>query len=72
VLKKDEDRANLMAIKEEFDKFTNDALNNALFGSGENKVALEAVKNARQTFKERRELIFSEIPLEKMGVTINR
>ena len=65
-----EDRANLMAIKEEFDKFTNDALNNALFGSGENKVALEAVKNARQTFQERRKLFFQN-PIKKDGITIN-
>jgi hypothetical protein len=69
--KENEDRANLMAIKEEFEKFKNDALDNALFGSGENKISLEAVKNARQTFKERRELFFRN-PIRKDGVIINR
>jgi hypothetical protein len=65
-----EDRANLMAIKEEFDKFTNDALDNALFGSGENKISLEAVKKSRETFQERRKLFFQN-PIKKDGRTIN-
>ena len=36
------DRRSLTVVKKEFDKFYDDALDNALFGSGDNPLALEA------------------------------
>ena len=64
------DRANIMAIKGEFTKFTDDAIDNALFGSGDNPLALEAVKKARQTFQAQQKL-YGVNPIVKNGVIIN-
>jgi len=64
------DRTNIMALKAEFDKFTNDAIDNALFGSGENPLALEAVKKARQTFQEKQQT-YGINKIVKNGVVIN-
>jgi hypothetical protein len=59
-----------MALKAEFDKFTNDAIDNALFGSGENPLALEAVKKARQAFQEKQQT-YGVNKIVKNGVVIN-
>lgn len=64
------DRTNILALKEEFDKFTDDAIDNALFGSGENPLALEAVKKARQTFQEKQRL-YGVNRVVKNGIILN-
>ncbi len=38
------DKKNVIAIKQEYDKFFDDAVDNALFGSGDNPQAIEALK----------------------------
>jgi hypothetical protein len=64
------DKLNILALKEEFDKFTDDAIDNALFGSGENPLVLDAVKKARQTFQEKQKL-YGVNRKVKDGIIIN-
>jgi hypothetical protein len=68
------DRAGVLAVKEEFDKFYNSAVDNLLFGSGTNPKALEGLKNkilnARQLAKEEFEL-YGVNPVVKRGAVIN-
>lgn len=64
------DKLNILALKEEFDKFTDDAIDNALFGSGENPLILDAVKKARQTFQEKQKL-YGVNRKVKDGIIIN-
>jgi hypothetical protein len=64
------DKLNILSLKEEFDKFTDDAIDNALFGSGENPLVLEAVKKARQTFQEKQKL-YGVNRIVKDGIIIN-
>jgi hypothetical protein len=50
------DKKNTVAVLKEFDKVYDDAIDNALFGSGNNPNALKAIFNARETFKNRQKL----------------
>jgi hypothetical protein len=50
------DKRNTLSILKEFDKVYDDAIDNALFGSGNNPNALKAIFNARETFKNRQKL----------------
>jgi len=67
------DRKNIIAIKQEFDKFTEDAINNALFASGERNYGpetWEAIKKARLNFKEQQEM-YGFNPIVKNGIIVN-
>ena len=50
------DVRNTVAVLKEFDKVYDDAIDNALFGSGNNPNALKAIFNARETFKNKQKL----------------
>ena len=63
------DRASSIAIKKEFDKFYDDALDNALFGSGDDPSIINSLKNARYLFQ-RREKLFGDQTFVKDGFTI--
>jgi hypothetical protein len=69
-----QDQLGVLAVKQEFDKFYNDAANNLLFGSGTNLEALKGIKDkllrARQLSKEEFEL-YGVNPVIKRGVTLN-
>jgi hypothetical protein len=64
------DKKNVIAIKQEYDKFFDDAVDNALFGSGDNPAAIEALKEARSLFRER-QVLFGVNAIKKNGITIN-
>jgi len=64
------DRRSLTVVKKEFDKFYDDALDNALFGSGDNPLALEAIKKARYHTVRKQEL-FGENAVKKNGFSIS-
>lgn len=64
------DKKNVIAIKQEYDKFFDDAVDNALFGSGDNPQAIEALKEARALFRER-QVLFGQNVIRKNGITIN-
>lgn len=64
------DKKNVIAIKQEYDKFFDDAVDNALFGSGDNPQAIEALKEARSLFRER-QVLFGQNVIRKNGITIN-
>ena len=62
------DKKNLIAMKQEFDKLYDDAIDNLLF-SGKRE-AIEAIKKARSLFKKREEL-FAINPIKKGGLKID-
>lgn len=64
------DKKNVISIKKEFDKFYDDAVDNALFGSGDNPAAIDALKQARSLFRER-QVLFGQNVIKKNGITIN-
>ena len=64
------DKKNVIAIKQEYDKFFDDAVDNALFGSGDNPAAIDALKEARALFRER-QVLFGQNVIRKNGITIN-
>ena len=63
------DRKSSYLIKKEFDKFYDDALDNALFGSGDDPVILNTIKKARYLFN-RREKLFGDNTIVKNGFKI--
>jgi hypothetical protein len=63
------DGRNVLAIKQEFNKFYDDAIDNALFGSGNNQEAITAIRSARDAFKVKKEL-FGDLSRKKDGFKI--
>jgi hypothetical protein len=63
------DGRNVLAIKNEFNKFYDDAIDNALFGSGNNQEAITAIRAARDAFKVKKEL-FGDLTKKKDGFTV--
>lgn len=63
------DRQASYLIKKEFDKFYDDSLDNALFGSGDNPIILDTIKKARHLFI-RREKLFGDNTIIKDGFKI--
>lgn len=64
------DKKNVIAIKQEYDKFYDDAVDNALFGSGDNPAAIDALKQARSLTRQR-QVLFGVNAIKKNGITIN-
>ena len=50
------DKRGATLVKNEFDKMYDDALDNVLFGSGNNPKAIQAIKTAREAYKEKQKL----------------
>ena len=61
------DKKGAIAVKKEFDKFYNDAIDNILFSGDE--VALKAIRGARDAVVQR-EKMFGLNPIKKGGITI--
>ena len=61
------DKKGAIAVKKEFDKFYNDAIDNVLFSGDE--VALKAIRGARDAVVQR-EKMFGLNPIKKGGITI--
>jgi len=64
------DKKNVIAIKNEYDKFYDDAVDNLLFGSGDNPAAIDALKEARSLYRQR-QLLFGTNVIKKNGISID-